>query len=80
VASERVTTTYDLERTTNDGRAYHAFELELAGTFHYGTAYRDDPGECSLEVERVTCGPEPFELTIEEERRIVDGWIEDLRS
>lgn len=76
--TRHVTTDWELERI--EPHVYHRFTLWIEGEFSYATATRDDPGDCRLELDRVTCGGEPFDLTLAEETAIIDQWLEDLRS
>jgi hypothetical protein len=75
--TRRVSTDWELERC--DDFSYHNWTLVLKGELAYAPATFDDPGESRLELDSVTCGGEPFALTADEERRIVDAWLEDLR-
>lgn len=76
----QVKTTYELERETHKGCAYHQYELELSGDWQFCRPTRDDPGDNSLTIDGATCGGEVFELTPDEERKIVDWWLEDLTA
>lgn len=80
MAVQKVSTTWTLEREERGGKLYTQAELELEATFAHSRPRGDDPGESRLEIDRVTCGGEGFTLTPEEEKQIVNGWIEELVS
>lgn len=78
--TERVTTTWELERehAERDYVKYETFTLTLDGVFSYERASRDQPGDCLLELNNVRWRGEPFELTAAEEAEIVEHWTEEL--
>ena len=79
--TEYVSTRWFVERFTPDGEYVDGapFEVEVEGVFSWSPAYFDDPGECRLELDRVTCNGELFALTPNEERQLIDQWTEELQ-
>lgn len=63
---------FELERFSHGGMGYHAYKLEVKATVSYcGAPSRDDPGpEVEVEIERVMCGGEAFDLTSGEETEV----------
>ena len=79
--TEKVSTTWELERESaeRDYAKHETFTLVLDGVFQYNPASSIDPGDCSLDLDRVTFRGSPFELTDLETDAIIASWTEELR-
>lgn len=77
-----VTTTWELEREFVEANyaRFEVFMLDVDGIFRHALSYADDPGECCVELSRVTFRGEPFTLTTKEERALRAQWTEELRK
>lgn len=80
--TKKVNATWELERETAelDYTKHETFTLMLDGIFQYNPASSIDPGDCSLDLDRVTFRGSPFELTADEEAAIIAQWGEELRN